>query len=586
VIAADRPAPQEPQKPQIRDFGSRLFLLHAILVGLSLIITYRLYDMQIARHDHYRQLAATGHWREEVIPARRGSLLDTNGQPLAVTVTYYSLHAVTQHIEDPANLARALAPLIGESVTRTEEKLRTKSVPPVLLKDGLSAADVESIRRLRVDALILRPEPMRTHPQGDLASQLIGVVGSDGSGLSGAEMGFNQLLAGTPGVLYAERDTGGELIALGGRDYVPPIDGVDVVLTIDRYVQRLAERELDAALLRHQSKSGTIIVMDPMSGAVLAAVSRPSFRLTAPDLFSPENVALFRLPAISDAYEPGSTFKAITVAAAIDAEVVRPDTRYFNNQAFAFAGGVVTNWVKRKPQEESVQEVLQRSSNIGTAWVATKLGDEAFYRYISAFGFGELTEIDLPGETPGLLTKPGQRGWHPFNLATNSFGQGMAVTPIQIVRGSAAAINGGILVKPHVLREVRRGDERQALVVPEGRRVVKPETAQVIRDLLVSVVEYDELGTRKSFVPGYRMGAKTGTAEIPGPTGYGKGTIASIVGFGPAEAPRFTILVKIDEPKDSPWGEDVAAPVFRTIAAQLMTYYAIPPSTSNATVRR
>lgn len=561
----------------LRDLRWRLYVVFALLAGFVFVLVYRLYDTQIVRHDHYRQLATQEHWREEKIPARRGALLDRNGQPLALTVTYYTLSASTKQVDNPSDLARALAAIIGEPADRIEARLREESVAPVKIKAGLSAEDAERVRAIRHDALLLRPEPRRVHPQGDLASQLIGVVGADGAGLSGAEMGLDATLAGTHGLLLAERDTGGELIALGPREYRAPVDGADVVLTIDRYIQRLIERELDAALARHRSTSGTIIVMDPATGGVLAMASRPTFRLTDPDVFSPGNVALYRLAAVTDAYEPGSTFKVITVSSAIDVGAVTPATRYFNSQAFRVAGGVVTNWVKRKPQEESVQQVLQRSSNIGTAWIATTMGADHFYQRVTSFGFGEVTGIELPGESPGLLRLPSQPGWHPFNLATNSFGQGMAVTPIQLVRGVAAVVNGGTLVKPHIAREIVRGQERERVVPGPLRQVLKPATAATMRDLLVSVVEYDDGPVRKSKLPGYQLGSKTGTAEVPGPTGYGAATIASVVGFGPADDPRFVILVKIDEPKDSPWGEDVAAPVFRTIVANLMTYYAIPP---------
>lgn len=557
----------------------RLYALAAIATGCLIVLIAKLFFLQVVQYDYYRTLATKEHWRREVVPARRGTIRDSAGQPLAVSVHYESLYANTTQISDPVKVAESLAPIISEPATKIEEKLEQKSNAPTLLKRGLPADVADRVRALRLWSVYLEPEPIRSHPFGRSAAQLLGVTGVDGKGLSGLELAYEDDLAGKPGWVLAERDTGGDEIAFGPRESEPPVDGADIVLTIDPVVQRLAERELDAAIKQHAAAGGTVIVLDPRTGAILAMASRPTFDFDAPDLFSESNTRLFRVPAIQDLYEPGSVFKIVTMAAALDAKVVTPTTTFQNEGSFSYAGGVVRNAVFRPPGPESMTQTLQRSSNIGAAYAATQLGAERFYQYVTSFGFGHPTGVGLPGESPGLARTPGMEGWYLFDLATNSFGQGISVTPLQMVTAVAAVANGGTLMKPFVVREIIGPSTRRTFTPVVVRQVIRADTARTLTDMLVEVVETVEGGQpRLSKVVGYRLAGKTGTAEIPTDQGYAPNvTVASFAGFGPADSPRFVILVKIDRPKDTPWGETVAAPVFRNIARELLVYYRIPP---------
>ncbi|MBI2939452.1 MAG: penicillin-binding protein 2 [Chloroflexi bacterium] len=573
------PPPPPPNDVEARSW--RLYALHAIITGCLIVLVAKLFYIQIYRHDHYRALAAKEHWRREIVPAVRGALRDRAGQPLVMDVPFESVYANAAQITDPARVAAALAPVIGEPAAAIEEKLRARSPAPTLLKRQVPADIADRIRSLRLWDISLRPEPSRGHPEGDLAAAVLGVVGADRKGLSGIELAFDRELAGQPGSVVAERDTGGDEIAFGPRESEAPVNGADVVLTIDRFIQHIAERELAGAMERHQAAGGTIVVLDPRTGAVLAIASRPTFRFDDPNLFAATSVSRFRIPAIQDLYEPGSTFKVITMGAALDAQAVTPDTTFQNQGSLSYGGGIVRNAVWRPPGPETMTQTLQRSSNIGAAFAATKLGSERFYQYVMSFGFGRPAGIDLPGEAAGLLRVPGGPDWYPFDLAVNAFGQGISVTPLQLAAAVAAVANGGTLMKPYVVREVIGPAERRTYSPTIVRQVIRADTARTLTQMLVATVETVDGGqVRLSRLPGYRLAGKTGTAEIPTRQGYTtQATIASFVGFGPADSPRFVILVKIDEPKDTPWGETVAAPIFRTLARELMLYYRVPPQT-------
>ncbi|MBI4320467.1 MAG: penicillin-binding protein 2 [Chloroflexi bacterium] len=554
----------------------RLYALMAIVAAFVLVLTAKLFYIQVLQNSYYTSLAKKEHWREETILPRRGSILDTNGSALATSVSFESLYANTSQITNADRLAKAIAGVLNEPANEVEAKLLVQQAAPVLVKPFLSWDTAEALRRLRLWDVFLEPEFKRYYPEGSLAASLMGLVGRDNKGLTGVEAALDPDLAGMPGSVLAERDSGGDEIALSARQITPPKDGSDVVVTIDRFVQRVIERELNSAVRLHQAAGGVIVVMEPRTGAILGMANRPTFDLNDPNLFHPTRAPLYRNPAIADAWEPGSIFKIVTMAAALDAKAVTPDEAFNNTGRFAYGGGTVRNVITRLGPETMTQ-VLQRSSNIGAAYAGTKLGADRFYQYVTMFGFGQPTEVEVPGESGGILRKPGMPSWYPFDLAANSFGQGIAVTPLQMVTAASAVANGGILMKPYVIKEVM-SPQRRVYNPTVIRQVISPETARTLTGMLVSVVETTDGGVvRMSKVPGYALAGKTGTAEIPGREGYTSGdTIASFLGFGPAEDPRFVILVKIDSPKASPWGETVAAPTFKKVAEQLLAHMRVP----------
>lgn len=559
----------------------RLYALLSVIAVFILVLASKLFYIQVIQHDYYSSLAKKEHWREEVIPARRGTIFDANGNKLAVSVTFESLYAMTSQITNPEKVAKALAPVIDEPESELIAKLSNRQSAPVLIKAFLTSEQADAVRKLRLWDISLEPHFKRVHPEGNLAAQTLGLVGQDYQGLTGIEAAFDGDLAGKPGSLLAERDTGGDEIALSVKQYSQPRDGADVVLTLDRYVQRVAERELEKAVSGHKAEGGTIVVMEPRTGAILAIANRPTFDFDDPNLFHPSKTPLYKNSAINDAWEPGSIFKIITMSAGLDAKAVTPDHAFNNTGSFAFGGGVVRNVITRLGPETMTQ-VLQRSSNIGAAYVSTKLGADRFYDYVTAFGFGQPTGIEIPGEASGILRTHKTGNWYPFDLATNAFGQGIAVTPIQMVTAVSAAINGGTLMKPYIVKEVISKDGRRVYNPTIVRQIISPETSQMLTEMLVSVVEVVEGGqVRMAKVPGYIVGGKTGTAQVPTRGGYTSGdTIASFIGFGPSNDPRFVVLVKIDSPKDTPWGETAAAPVFKAVAEQLFAYMHVPPATT------
>jgi cell division protein FtsI/penicillin-binding protein 2 len=558
----------------------RVYLVAAVIVGFALVLMARLVYLQAIENTHFRSMATEEHWRRSILPPRRGDIVDSNGNPLATSVTYQSLYASTTVIKNPAHVADVLAPLLGESPATLQSLLSKTQLAPVLIKRWLPDDVASKVNELGIDGVFLQLEPKRVYPQGDLAAQVLGVVGVDNNGLSGLELEFNPDIAGKPGELVAERDTAGDAIAFGPHKYTAPINGSTVTLTIDRYVQWVAERELQAAMERNHAKGGSVVVLDPRTGAVLAMAGRPTFHPDDPNLYSTENVARYNIPAVSDAYEPGTTFKIITMAAALDTGTVAPDTSFVDPGYFTYYGGTIRNTIPRPPGPETMTQTLISSSNVGISWVATRVGAPRFYDYARAFGIGRPTGIELPGEAGGLLRMPTAADWFPFDLVTNSYGQGLSATPLQMAVAIAAVANGGKLMKPYVVKKIEGGSGARMYYPTVEGQVIHAETAANLTKMLVAVID-DRTSDESRFarVPGYAVAGTSSITSVPVAGGNPSSeAIASFVGYAPAEDPRFVILVRIDAPRDTPAAENVAAPVFGAIAKQLLNYYQIPPS--------
>jgi len=558
----------------------RVYLVAAVIAGVSLVLMARLVEIQVLESAHFRTMATDEHWRRTVLPPRRGDIVDVNGDALATSVTYQSLYASTTEISDPARAAAVLAPILNEPAAPLAAQLSKKELAPILIQRWLPDDRATKIANLGLDGIFLQLEPKRVYPQGNLASQVLGVVGVDDNGLSGLELAFNGDIDGKPGELIAERDSAGDAIALGPHEYSAPIDGSTLTLTVDRYVQWVAERELRAAVDRYQAKGGTVVVLDPRTGGVLAIAGLPTFRTDDPNLYSPENVALFNVPAVNKSYEPGSLFRIITLAASMDTGSVGPDTSFDDSGSLTYFGGMVHNSVARSAGPETMTQTLINSSTVGTAWAATRLGAPRFYQYAQAFGFGKPTEVGLPGEVGGHLRLSSEADWLPFDLAANSFGQGISVTPLQMAVAVAAVANGGSMMKPYIVGKVAGPDGTRTYFPTIEGQVIRKETAQNMTRMLVATVDSQSSGeARLARVPGYDVAGLNGTA--PGNVAGDAGSVPtseSFAGYAPAGAPRFAILVWIDSPKQSASDGAVAAPVFQSIAQQLLNYYQIPPS--------
>jgi cell division protein FtsI/penicillin-binding protein 2 len=563
-----------------RSSRARLVLLSALFLGCACLLSYRLYTYQLVEHERYQRLARNEHRDTITVPARRGALLDANGNPLAVSVDFDAVQIVGKEITDPEATALALAPVLDMPPGEILAKIDRSSAKTVLLKDRLPAAVADRVDALDLRGVHLDQLPVRQYPEGSLAAQLLGFVGRDNDGLTGLEYQLDEELAGTPGTIDTEKDTVGQEIILGRRILSPPRQGTDIVLTLDRFVQRAAERELAEAVRVNKGVGGMIVVMDPATGAILGMASAPTYVLSDRLAFKPEEQHLYKAVAVTNQYEPGSVMKVVTMAAGLEQGVVTPSTMINDTGIVRYDDATLRNWDLRANGVISMTEVLVKSSNIGAQYVAGKVGRETFYRYLDAFGFGHKTGVELPGEVPGTVRTPDEPRWAPVDLATNSFGQGIAVTPLQMLTAIAAIGNDGVLMRPTLVKErVTEGHVERNEPTPV-RRVISPTTARTLRDMMVAVDEQPSLQPFR--IPGYRIAAKTGTADVPTNLGYTSGkTFASIVALLPADRPKLAVLIRIDAP-EAIYGGVVAAPVLQHLGQELLDYYRIPAATANA----
>jgi cell division protein FtsI/penicillin-binding protein 2 len=375
---------------------------------------------------------------------------------------------------------------------------------------------------------------------------------------------YDETLRGLPGWQYSD--------PVGLGESVPPRNGSDLYLTIDRAAQYIVEQEIQAAVMNSGALSGTVVVLQPDTGAVLAMASYPAYD---PNQFDRVDTTLYTDPAVSIIYEPGSVFKVVTIAAALDSGVITPQTILVDNGAIEVGGNVIYNADRMAYGEVNITQVLAKSLNVEAAQIAVGMGWERFYTYVRRFGFGSLTEIDIQGEIRGRVKSPDDVGWYESDLGTNSFGQGIAVTPLQMATAVGAIANDGLMMRPYVVQHIKNADGEITTQPKELRRVVSVETAQAVTAMLTTAVE-EEMS--KARVPGYAVAGKSGTAQIPVTGGYHPtATIASYAGYLPADDPAFVILVVINRPQTSEWGGMVAAPAFSNIAQRLVVLYDIPP---------
>jgi cell division protein FtsI/penicillin-binding protein 2 len=454
----------------------------------------------------------------------------------------------------------------------------SSDAPWVLLRRHVPREVGETLREWNMRGVHVTPWPRRGYPEGTLAAHLLGFVTEDRRGFYGVEGYYDQLLA-FPARLE-EKDEISDTVASSAAIGVFPFElaeiaaegSPDLVLTVDRMIQYVVEEELEVAIGQHQAVGGTVIVMDPRSGAILAMASRTSYNPERYDEAPPQHWAD---PAVTWDYEPGSVFKIVTVAAALDAGLAKPDSIFDDKGTVEVGGQPIRNWDRQAHGEVTLTEAMALSLNTVMAQISTELGSKRFYAYLQRFGFGRPTYVDLAGESKGQLKLPKDAEWHESDLGTNAFGQGLAVTPLQMACAVAAIANGGTMMVPHVLTEIQGRNQTWSRHPTVAQQVVTVEAAEYLTDILIQAAEK---GAPRSLVPGYTIAGKSGTAEIPIPGGYDpQATIASFVGFAPARDPRFLILVKVDRPQDTPWGSAVAAPVFRNIAERLVVIMDIPP---------
>jgi cell division protein FtsI (penicillin-binding protein 3) len=554
----------------------RLAVIVAVLGLWTLACAGRLVQVMVVRGDELRAKAAKQQERKLTFQLKRGEILDAAGRELAVSVEAASVFAVPGEIESPVETAKLLSPVVGvKSLTLIDRFREEKDF--VWIARKIDRATAEKVRALGLAGIHLLPDSRRIRPKGALASQLLGWVGLDNDGRAGLEYEYDREIAGRPGVLTVLRDArtraGGNVWKEVVRQ--EPVGGRSLHLTIDSSIQYVAERELAAGAARYHATGGSVVVMDPRDGAILALASWPPFDPDGPR--NPDS-ADWRLRPIMDAYEPGSTFKLVAATAALGSGALKEgDPIDCGNGEITIAGATIHEHESRSFGVISFCDALAYSSNVGFVRVGILVGRDAFYRQMTSLGFGHPTGIDLPGENGGILQEP--KGWSALSLAAMSMGQEIAITPIQLATAYAAVANGGFLVRPFVVREVVAGD---GTVVRQGgapphRRVLAEEVARRFRGMLEGVVAR---GTGKeAAVDGYRVAGKTGTAQKPVRGGYARDRfVASFAGMVPADSPRFVMAVVVDEPHGSIYGGTVAAPIFREIAASTLEYLRVPPT--------
>lgn len=556
----------------------RLVLVSAGFLFVATFLCIRLAQKQVIEHQTYQALAKGQQYEQKELVAKRGQILLKDGvgsktYPAATNQTTYAINVVPSQIIDKRQVAERLALVTDLATDFVFEQINNNKlyIPPI--KRKVSYDESRKVEDLKIDGVYLTPEEIRFYPEDSLAAQVLGFVNADGKGQYGAEGYYDEVLVGRNGLQGEAQNATGQAVSLGGKSFAPPEDGDTVVLTIDRNVQYQAEQALEAAVKQHKADGGSLIVMSPQTGAIVAMANRPTFD---PNRYGAYPVESYTNGAISGSYEPGSTFKTITMASALDTGAVTPSTIVNGTASIKVGDRELFNSVRRGYGPETTTQVIERSDNVGMVQVEQLLGSQRFYDYVKRFGFGTPAGVELAGEITPPLTAFSEL--NPVDFAAMSFGQGISVTPIQLLTAVNSFANQGKLIQPYVVEQIQRRNGKVEATQPRVvRQVVSPQAASQITGMMVRVVETG--AGRPANVPGYRLAGKTGTAQIAKGGIYDpNSTIGNFVGFGPVENPQFIMLVKIDRPKDVVFAEESAAPTFGQMAKFLFNYYNVPPS--------
>lgn len=593
----------------------RLRLLFAAFVFLTFIVWMRLFYWQVYHGQKIKVIAASQHIGRFNLSAKRGEFFTHDGFPLVLNGEKYRVVADPQSIIDShdviadkiANIViseeevrrNAALQVVHESTAATEpatyvrsndeidnkKREESKRLKAILIKKELRWAQLynsvspeikNKIEALDYKGIFFEETYGRMYPEASLSGTFGGILGSDMNGdpqgSYGLEGHYDGELSGKGGQIRQEQDAGGRMILVGDYRNITARHGSDLQLHIDRTVQYFVQKHLKEGVEKFGAKDGSIIVMDPKTGGIIAMASYPT---VVPDLREYFPSSWYRNPLVADIYEPGSTFKTLVMAAGIDAGVIN----YNSTCPVCFEPRkvgqyLIRTWNNQYMQNPTMEDILIHSDNTGMVYIGDKLGKERLQEYLKNFGFGSITGIDLEDEAGSLLREA--KDLRDIDFATETFGQGIAVTPIQMVRAVGAIANKGILMEPHVVEKIIRGNETVEIKPREIKRVISEKAALTMTDIMVKSAEHGE--AKFAMLPGYRIAGKTGTAQIPIDGVYDESkTIASFVGFAPADSPKFVMLVRISEPKSSQWGSETAAPLFFTIAKDLLRYYGIPP---------
>jgi cell division protein FtsI (penicillin-binding protein 3) len=552
----------------------RLAVVAALLTCACVLVGVRLVTIGLLEHERWTEFADRQQLRSVPLDPERGALLDREGRELAVSVPAWSAFANPSLFPDESarlEAARRLAPALGLSEAAVGRRLQRRS-HFTWLRRKLGPEQRDAVAAVGVEGVGFVEESRRSYPNGELAAHVLGLVGTDNQGLEGLEFQLDRIVAGRPGRLLTMKDARGAEFLPEGLSCLPPARGADVVLTLDAVIQHFAERELRNALERTGARAGSVIVMFPGNGDVAALSNLPTFNPNNEPTY-PSHLRTNR--AVASCYEPGSTFKMFTAAAALESGRARPDELVDCGRGRIRVGGAVIR--DHHPFDRlTVEQVLAKSSNVGTVRLAQRVGADELHATLVRLGFGRRTGLGFPGESAGILR--GLDEWSPRSLASVSFGQEVAVSALQLTAAACAVANGGLLPPPRLVREVRRADGRVERPARQpAERVLSERTARSLSLMLESVVV--DGTARRAAVPGYRVAGKTGTAQKIGDDGtyLDDRHVASFVGWAPARQPAFVALVVLDEPRSPYYGGTAAAPVFAALARDVLRYLEIPP---------
>lgn len=551
----------------------------AVLFGICLIfltIIARLFYWQIINGGKLATVAANQYYFTLNLPAQRGTIKSTDLSPLVTNKLAYLVYSEPPKITDKTEFAQKISEILDIDEYELRERISAEKIQWAVLARKVNDQTYQKLKALNLNGLGFEKESTRYYPEGSMSAHLLGFVGSnengEDEGYFGLEGYYDRALTGKPGSLLQEKDARGLPILMGGVRRIPAEDGQSLELYLDRSVQLILEERIKQGIEKYGAKSGLVVLMNPKTGGILGSAAYPNYE---PSGFYQYPKEYYLNPLVAQVYEPGSTFKALIMAAALNERLVDPRTTFNEDGPVKIGEYSIRTWNNEYHGELTMTQVLEKSSNPGMVNVSQKLGKDRMLSYIKKYGFGKVSGIDVEGEESAPLRS--DREWKDIDLATASFGQGIAVTPIQMLQAVGSLANGGKLVEPHVVKKMQDQTGKIIEIKPKIiREVVRPATARIITEMMIAAVDHGEAKWAKP--PGYRIAGKTGTAQIPVAGHYdAEKTIASFIGFAPADDPQFVMLVILSEPSSSPWGSETAAPLFFSICKDLFAYFGISP---------
>ncbi len=550
---------------------NKISFLFLFFVIFFIAIIAKLFFIQILASDRYNK---QNYLRTQKIMPVRGQIFDRHRQPLVLNQTTYLLYAEPKKITNKDMLIDQLDSILHLGVATISAKIKNEKLW-VPIKGNIDKKTKDAISQLRDEGLGFDEESKRFYPEGSASSHLLGFVGKDEKGDNvgyfGVEGYYEQDLAGLSGIFKSERDLFGKPIFVGIQDQIQEENGRDLILTIDSAIQTIVKDKLLSGMEKYGAREGCIIIAEPYSMEIIALSCLPDFDQTTYANFSE---SFFTNPTLSRIYEPGSIFKPLIMASALNEKVIQPDDIYDEKGAVTIGSYRIQTWDDTYEGRITLTRVLEKSSNVGMIYIGSKLKNKILYSYLKKFGIGEKTGIDLQGELSAFLKVEPE--WRSIDYATATFGQGIAVTQIQMIRAFASLINGGYILQPHVVKSFFSDNRENVVESKTIRRAIGDKASSQIKKMLESTVERGDAQWARP--KGYRIGGKTGTAQIPIAGHYDPNkTIASFVGFAPIDKPKFIVLVTLKEPTSSPWGSETAAPLFFDLVKELFVYYNIAP---------